>query len=74
VRNTNARGLRSDSNESGTIYSGTKETAGARAAIRGDRPKFMEFGWQIAGGASRTAGLGACFWLTSRGEEVWIRD
>ena len=28
------------------------------------------FGRQIAGGASRTAGLGPCFWLTSSGGDL----
>ena len=30
------------------------------------------FGRQIAGGASRTAGLGLGFWVTARGSGVWM--
>ena len=49
-----------------------KETAGARAAIGDVRSGLLGFVRQIAGGASRAAGLGLGFWLTSDGAEVWI--
>ena len=47
-----------------------KETAGARAAIDDVRSDLLGFARQIAGGASRTAGLGPCFWETSDGAEL----
>jgi len=49
-----------------------KKTSGARAAIGDVRSSLSGFGRQIAGGASRTAGLGPCFWETARGSGVWI--
>ena len=42
-----------------------KKTSGARAAIGDVRSSLSGFGRQIAGGASRTAGLGPCFWETA---------
>jgi hypothetical protein len=44
-----------------------KKTSGARAAIGDVRSGLLGFGRLNAGGASRTAGLGPCFWLTSDG-------
>ena len=49
-----------------------EKTAGARAAIVDVRSGLLGFARQIAGGASRTEGLGLGFWETARGAEVWI--
>ena len=49
-----------------------KETSGARAAIGGVRSSSSEFGRQIAVGASRTDGLGPCFWEAVCEEKVRI--
>ena len=44
------------------------KNSGARAAIGGVRSGLLGFGRQIAGGVSRTAGLGPGFWETFCGE------
>ena len=47
------------------------KTLGARATICGGRSALAEFCQLKEGWASRTAGLRPCFWMTSRGSDIW---
>ena len=47
------------------------KTSGARHAFGSNSSGLFALAQQIAGGPSRAAGLGPCFWETSRGSDIW---